>query len=147
MLIVVMMGKWSDDSACWVVHDVRLYSVLDTVVISGEDVCCSVVFGTLVGVFSVMWSELLMASAISCPVWSSVYECHKVECAFTFTFSGSSQCCILHDLQFVNAGRGCNRRPYRRGILLSRSHNCFIGSLECLILFTPSCCSECFYDL
>ena len=31
MLIVVMMGKWSDDSACRVVHDVRLYSVLDTV--------------------------------------------------------------------------------------------------------------------
>ena len=37
-----------------VVHDVRLYSVLDTVVISSEDVCCSVVFGTLVGVFSGM---------------------------------------------------------------------------------------------
>ena len=39
-------------------HDVRLYSVLDTVVIPGENVCCSVVFGTLVGVFvfSVMWS-------------------------------------------------------------------------------------------
>ena len=34
-------------------------------------------------VFSVMWSELLMASAISCPMLSSVYECHKVECAFT----------------------------------------------------------------
>ena len=31
-----------------------------------------VVFGTLVGVFvfSVMWSELLMTSAISCPLWS-----------------------------------------------------------------------------
>ena len=85
MLIVVLMGKWSDDSACWVGHDVRLYSVLDTVVISGEDVCCSVVFDTLVGVFvfSVMWSELLMASAISCPLWTSVCECHKVECAFT----------------------------------------------------------------
>ena len=41
---------------------------LDTVVISGEDVCCSVVFGTLVGVsvFNVIWSELLMTSAISC---------------------------------------------------------------------------------
>ena len=28
----------------------------------GDDVCCSVVFGTLVGVFvfSVMWSELLL---------------------------------------------------------------------------------------
>ena len=60
---------------------------------------------------------------------------------------GSSQCCVLHDLQFVNAGRGCNRRPYRRGILQSRSHNCFIGSHECLLLFTLSCCSECFYDL
>ena len=32
----------------------------------GDDVCCSVVFGTLVGVFvfSVMWSELLMTSAV-----------------------------------------------------------------------------------
>ena len=52
---------------------------------SGEDVCCSVVFGTLVGVFvfSVMWSEVLMISAISCPLWLSVYECRRVECAFT----------------------------------------------------------------
>ena len=65
------MGKWSDDSACLVVQDVRLYSVLDTVVIS-VDVCCSVAFGTLVGVFNVMWSELLMTSAISYPLWS----CH-----------------------------------------------------------------------
>ena len=38
----------------WVVYDIRLYSVLDTVVISGEDVYGSVVFGTLVGVFSVL---------------------------------------------------------------------------------------------
>ena len=53
--------------------------------ISGDDVCCSVVFGTLVGmfVFSVTWSELLMTSTISCPLWSSVYECQSVECAFT----------------------------------------------------------------
>ena len=49
-----------------------------------------------------------------------------------------SQCCVLHDMQFVNAGRGCNRQPYIRGILQSRSHNCFIGSHECLLLFTPS---------
>ena len=57
--------------------------MLDTVVISGEDVCCNVVFGTLVGVFSVMWSELLVTPAIICPLWSSVYECQRVECAFT----------------------------------------------------------------
>ena len=51
--------------------------MLDTVVMSGDDVCRSVVFGTLVGVsvFSGMWSELLMTSAISCPLWPSVYEC------------------------------------------------------------------------
>ena len=36
--------------------------MLDTVVISGDYVCCSVVFGTLVGVFVfiVVWSELLL---------------------------------------------------------------------------------------
>ena len=45
--------------------------MLDTVVISGEDVCCSVVFDILVGVSvsSVIWSELLMTSAISCALW------------------------------------------------------------------------------
>ena len=50
--------------------------MLDTVVISGEDVCYSVAFGTLVGVsvFSVMWSQLLMTSAISGPIWTSVRE-------------------------------------------------------------------------
>ena len=60
--------------------------MLDNVVISGEDVCCSVVCDTLVSVFvySVMWSEMLMTSAICCALWSSVYECHTVECAFTF---------------------------------------------------------------
>ena len=41
--------------------------VLDTVVIYGEVVCYSVGF-----VFIVVWSELLMTSVISCPLWSSV---------------------------------------------------------------------------
>ena len=54
-------------------------------VISGEEVCCSAVFGTLVRVslFSFIWLELLMTSVISCPQWSSVYECQRVEWAFT----------------------------------------------------------------
>ena len=59
-----------------------------------------------------------------CFVMQMLYVC--VLCASC----GSSQCCVLHNLQFVNAGRGCNRRPCRRGILQSRSHNCFIGSHE-----------------
>ena len=29
-----------------------------------------------------------------------------------FASCGSSQCCILHDLQIVIAGLGCKRRPY-----------------------------------
>ena len=59
--------------------------MLDTVVISGDYIRCSVVFGTLVVVFvfSVMRSKLLITSAISCPLWSSVYEYQRVECAFT----------------------------------------------------------------
>ena len=43
---------------------VELYCVLDNVVISGEDVCCSVVFGTLVRV-----SVFNVRSEISCPIW------------------------------------------------------------------------------
>ena len=44
--------------------------MLDIVVVSGDDVCCSVAFRTLVGVlvFSVMRSELMITSAISCPL-------------------------------------------------------------------------------
>ena len=76
--------------------------------ISGEDVCCSVVFGTLVGVFvfSVIWSELLMISAISYPLWSSVYECHKVECTFTSpvrTECGMSVMCCMQWCMSVSA--------------------------------------------
>ena len=48
------------------------------------------VFGTLVGVsvFSVMWYELLMTAAISCPLWLSVYECQSVE----FTSPVKTEC-------------------------------------------------------
>ena len=67
--------------------------------ISGEAVCCSVVFSSLVGVFSVMWSELLMTSAISCPLWSSVYECHKVECAFTSLVSTECGMFVMYCMQ------------------------------------------------
>ena len=45
---------------------------------------------------------------------------------------GSSQCCVLHDLQFVNAGRGCKSRPYGRVILQSWPHNCIVSVSFCL---------------
>ena len=75
--------------------------MLDTVVMSGDDVCCRVVFGTLVGVvvFSVMWSELLMTFTISCPLWSSVYECQRVECAFTYLVRTECGVFVMHCMQ------------------------------------------------
>ena len=58
VLIVVIMGRWSEISACIVCQVVRLYSSVEIVVMSGEVAYCSVVCGTLVGVsvFSVMCS-------------------------------------------------------------------------------------------
>ena len=67
VLIVVIMGRWSEFSACILCQVVRLYSVVEIVVMSGEVACCSVVCGTLVGVsvYSMMCSELRIMSEIS----------------------------------------------------------------------------------
>ena len=76
------------------------------------------------------------------------YECLLLQMLHVCVLCAScsiSQWCILHDLQFVNAGQKCKRLPYGRGILQNRSHDCLIGSHKCLLLFTPSCCGECFY--
>ena len=60
---------------------VRLYNVLEIVVISGEVTCCSVVCGILVGVsvFSIMCSDFLIMLDISCPLWSSMCKYQSVE--------------------------------------------------------------------
>ena len=81
---------------------------------------------------------MLVYGKCECFVMLMVYVC--VLCVSY----GVSQCCVLHDLQFVNVGRGCKRRPYRRDIFQSQSYDCLLGSHECLRLFTPSCCGECF---
>ena len=49
---------------CIVCQVVRLYSVVEIVVLSGDVACCSVVCGTLVAVsvFSIMCSEVLFIS-------------------------------------------------------------------------------------
>ena len=45
-------------------------------------VCCLTLW--LVYLCLVLYGvKLLMTSAISCPIWSSVYACQRVECAFT----------------------------------------------------------------
>ena len=75
---------------------------------------------------------------------SSCRCCMFVSCVHPVAVLNAAFCMTCSLLMLVE---DANRRPYRRGILQSRSHNCFIGSHECLLLFTPSCCSECFYDL
>ena len=67
VLIVAIMGRRSEFSACIVCQVVRLYSVVEIVVMSGKVAGCNLVCGTLVGVsvFSVMCSELLTMSGIS----------------------------------------------------------------------------------
>ena len=98
------------------------------------------------GVMDVVLSVcIVMRSAVGACVWElCVFLLADVVCLCLVC---SSQCCILHGLQFVNAGRGCTRRPYERSILKSRSHDCLIGSHECLLSFTSSCRCECFYHL
>ena len=64
---------------------------------------------------------------LQCDAWSCRCSCMGSMsvsswrcCMFVLCAScGSSQCCVLHDSQYVNAGRGCNRRPYRRVMSVS----------------------------
>ena len=74
---------------------------------------------------------MLVYGECECFVMHMLYVC--VLCASC----GSSKCFVLYDLQFINAGRGCNRRPYRRGILQSRPHNCFIGIAMSVSFYLP----------
>ena len=48
VMIDAIMGRWSEFSACIVCQVVRLYRVVEIVVMSDEVACCSVVCGTLV---------------------------------------------------------------------------------------------------
>ena len=101
VLTRVIMGRWSEFSACIVCQAVRLHSTVEIVVMSGEVACCSVVCGTLVGVsvFSMMCSELLIMSEISCPLWSLVCEYQSVECAFTSPVSIESGILVTCHMQ------------------------------------------------
>ena len=78
---------------------------------------------------------MLVYEKYECFIMQMLYVC--VLCASC----GSSQCYIRHDMQFVNAGRVCERPPYVRGILQSQSHNCleytFVYPIP-ILLFTPS---------
>ena len=53
------------------------------------------------GCVSVMCSELLIMSEISCPLWSSVCEYQSVECAFTSPVSIESGMLVTCRMQYA----------------------------------------------
>ena len=75
---------------------------------------------------------MLVYGECECFVMQMLYVC--VLCASC----GSSQCCVLHDLQFVLL-------MLQKRHTQSRSHNCFICSHS--VSFCLPHPSECFYDL
>ena len=76
-----------------------------------------------------------MTSAISCPLWSSVYECHRVECAFTSPVRTEYGMLVLYAVLYVRVScfvvRGC---AVSRGIYMFVIVICFVP----LGLFTIS---------
>ena len=103
-----------------------------------DDVCCSVVFDTLVDVFvfSVMWSELLMQSPISCPLWLSVYECQRLECAFTSPVKTECGMFVMYCMQCCMPVSAVSRR-YINGC------NCDIFSVTYVYLDHLKFCAVC----
>ena len=68
-------------------------------------------------VVDVSWHQICVCMiCCSCIGNMSLSSCRCFYVCVSWTSCGSPQCCILHDLQFVNAGRGCKWRPYGRGI-------------------------------
>ena len=73
---------------------------------------------------------------------SSCRCCMFVSCVHPVAVLNAAFCMTCSLLMLVEDAIGDHTEE-----AYSRAHNCFIGSHECLLLFTPSCCSECFYDL
>ena len=71
-------------------------------------------------IYIYIWRMLVCMSVVvivcSCMGSVSILSCRYLH-SVVFAFFGNYQCCVLHDLQFFNAGRGCKRRPYETVIL------------------------------
>ena len=66
-------------------------------------------------VMDVVFSVCIMTHGAVCArVWE-LWKCFVMQMLYVCVLCascGSSQYCILHDLQFVDAGRGYKRRPW-----------------------------------
>ena len=75
---------------------------------------------------------------------SSCRCCMFVSCVHPVAVLNAAFCMTCSLLMLVDDAIGDHtEEAYSRAGL----NNCFISSHECLLLFTPSCCGECFYDL
>ena len=75
---------------------------------------------------------------------SSCRCCMFVSCVHPVAVLNAAFCMTCSLLMLVEDAIGDHtEEEYSRAGLITA----FIGSHECLLLFTPSCCSECFYDL
>ena len=73
---------------------------------------------------------------------SSCICCMFVSCVLPAAVLNAAFCITCSLLMLVEDARGDHmEEAYSRAGLIT------VGSHECLLLFTPSCCSECFYDL
>ena len=62
-----------------------------------------------------------MTSAINCPLWSSVYQCQRVECAFTSTVRTECgilvMCCMMQEYNSITAfTQVCRKRRLKGGL-------------------------------
>ena len=76
-------------------------------------------------------------------MFSSCRCCMFVSCVHPVAVLNAAFCMTCNLLMLVEDTIG----GHTEEDIQSRSHNCFISSHERLLLFTPSCCSYCFYDL
>ena len=54
-----------------------------------------------------------MTSVISCPVWSSVYECRRGECAFTYPVRTECGMLVMYCMLFCSECMCCLEEVYK----------------------------------
>ena len=74
---------------------------------------------------------------------SSCICCMFVSCMHPVAVLNAALCMTCSLLMLVEDARGDHVEETK----YYRSHDCLIGSHECLLLFTPFFCCECFYHL
>ena len=129
---------------------------IDCVGVCGNVCCVAAVVENVFCLGVLKYVVCFCSGCVGCCVFCLYCEVWSCRCSCMGSVGVSScKCCMfvscVHPVAVLNAAicMTCSllMRPYGRGILQSRSHNCLVGSHECLLLFTPSCRSKCIYDL